>query len=84
MAAVNIHPSLLPQYAGANPWQNMIVAHETHGGVTLHHITDKMDGGEIIMQRCFDMDLSQGIEEARKKSEVIAAEILSSYLSDLK
>lgn len=83
LAAVNIHPSLLPQYAGVNPWQSMKSAHETKGGVTLHQITDKIDGGKVIIQRCFDMDLSHGIEEARNQSEQIAAEILLSFLMSI-
>ena len=83
LIAVNIHPSLLPQYAGANPWQRMKAAHETKGGVTLHRMTDALDGGEVIIQRCFDMDLGPGIEDARNRSEQIAAEILLSFLTSI-
>lgn len=83
ITAVNIHPSLLPRYAGANPWRSMMTANETKGGVTLHHMTDRIDGGEIILQKSFDMDLTHGIEEARRKSEQIAAEILISYLESV-
>lgn len=81
--AVNIHPSLLPQYAGVNPWQSMKAAKETKGGVTLHYITDKIDAGKVIEQRCFTMDLNYGIEDARNKSEQIAAEILLSFLMSI-
>ena len=83
IAAVNIHPSLLPRYAGANPWLYMMAAHETEGGVTLHHLTDKIDDGEIILQKSFYMDLSDGFEDARRKSEQIAVDLLLMYLREL-
>lgn len=83
ITAVNIHPTLLPDYPGANPWQQMTAADETNGGVTLHHITDQADCGEIIIQKRFEMDLSRGYNDARIKSEELATEILSSYLKDI-
>lgn len=83
IAAVNIHPTWLPDYPGANPWQQMKAANETNGGVTLHHITDEVDCGEIIIQKRFEMDLRRGCNDARMKSEELAAEILTSYLKDI-
>lgn len=83
IAALNIHPSLLPQYAGVNPWISMMTANETRGGVTLHYMTEKIDRGGIIIQKSFDMDLTHGFEDARRKSEQIAAEILMAYLESM-
>ena len=48
---INIHPSLLPRYKGANPifWQ--LRNGETETGVTLHQVTSEIDGGNILTAR---------------------------------
>lgn len=52
---VNIHPSLLPKYGGKGMWghhvhEAVIAAHETVSGITIHHVTEKLDAGSIIFQ----------------------------------
>lgn len=52
---INIHPSLLPKYGGKGMWghhvhEAVIDAHEEESGITIHHVTDKLDEGEIIFQ----------------------------------
>ncbi len=49
-AIINIHPSLLPRYRGAAPIQWAIANGETETGVTILHVTEKMDAGDIILQ----------------------------------
>ena len=48
---INIHPSYLPEYRGANPdfWQyyNM----EMNPGVTVHYVNEGEDTGDIIYQK---------------------------------
>lgn len=80
ISAINIHPSLLPKYAGANPWGEMVLRQETEGGITIHQLTDTADCGSILAQKRFSMNLANGITEARKKSEEMATEMLRKYL----
>lgn len=50
---VNIHPSLLPDFAGKDSYQRAYNAGiETHG-VTLHYVDDGMDTGPVIAQACY-------------------------------
>lgn len=51
--AVNVHPSLLPKYAGPRPRQTMLLdgKADDYGGVTFHRLTPKLDAGPIIAQR---------------------------------
>ena len=51
VAAVNVHGALLPQYRGPNPIQWAIINGETEAGVTMHHMTEEIDGGDVISQR---------------------------------
>ncbi|HEY5603979.1 MAG TPA: formyltransferase family protein [Gammaproteobacteria bacterium] len=50
IAALNLHPSLLPAYRGPYPvfWQ--LRNGEIKTGVTLHLLSDEIDAGDIILQ----------------------------------
>jgi len=47
---LNIHPSLLPKYPGLNTHQRAIDAGDSHGGATVHFVTEELDGGPAILQ----------------------------------
>jgi phosphoribosylglycinamide formyltransferase-1 len=47
---VNIHPSLLPKYAGLNTHQRAIDAGDKEAGATVHYVTNELDGGPAILQ----------------------------------
>ena len=47
---VNIHPSLLPKYAGLHTHQRAIDAGEKEAGATVHYVTNELDGGPAILQ----------------------------------
>ena len=51
LGGVNLHPSLLPRYRGAAPIPRAIAAGETETGVTVFHLSDELDAGDIILQR---------------------------------
>jgi len=53
--AINIHPSLLPKYRGRNPMFWALLEGETRAGVTAHYMTARVDGGDIIVQKSFDI-----------------------------
>lgn len=47
---INIHPSLLPDYRGKNPYSSVIINDEKQTGVTLHFMDEEFDTGDIIIQ----------------------------------
>lgn len=47
---INIHPSLLPKYAGLNTHQRAMDAGDTEHGMTIHFVNEEVDGGAIILQ----------------------------------
>lgn len=47
---LNIHPSLLPKYTGLNTHQRAIDAGDEKHGVSIHFVTEDLDGGPIIAQ----------------------------------
>ena len=47
---VNIHPSLLPQYPGLNTHQRVLEDKKKIHGVSVHLVTEDLDGGPVIAQ----------------------------------
>lgn len=50
IAAINIHPSLLPKFRGPTPIQSVILEGDKESGVTIIKMNDKIDEGKIISQ----------------------------------
>jgi UDP-4-amino-4-deoxy-L-arabinose formyltransferase/UDP-glucuronic acid dehydrogenase (UDP-4-keto-hexauronic acid decarboxylating) len=51
--ALNMHPGLLPEYAGLHTHQWAIRNGEDTFGVTIHHMEPSLDTGDIVLQRRF-------------------------------
>lgn len=51
LGTINLHGSLLPKYRGAAPINWAIIEGETETGVTTFVIDDKVDTGNILLQR---------------------------------
>jgi len=47
---VNIHPSLLPRHKGLDTHARAIAAGDSHGGASVHIVTEELDGGEVLGQ----------------------------------
>lgn len=48
---LNIHPSLLPAFRGLDTHRRALAAGATEHGVSIHFVTDELDGGPIIIQQ---------------------------------
>lgn len=53
---INIHPSLLPRHGGKGMWgmhvhRAVLEAGDTESGITIHYVTEEIDGGAILCQR---------------------------------
>lgn len=83
LGAYNIHPSLLPLYAGLNPWEAMHACGETRGGVTIHRLSSVADAGEVVLQQAFPLDFTQGIEANRERADRLAAKLVELLLGQL-
>lgn len=52
---INIHPSLLPKYRGLHTHKRVIEAKEKQHGVSIHFVTEELDGGPVIAQSSLDI-----------------------------
>jgi methionyl-tRNA formyltransferase len=64
LGAVNLHPSLLPQYRGRAPINWAILNGEDTFGLTAHYIDKGVDTGDIIHQLAFSLQSNQDVEDA--------------------
>lgn len=56
LGCINVHASLLPKYRGAAPIQRCLMNGEEASGVTIMHMTAKLDAGDIIEQQVVPVD----------------------------
>ncbi|OEY67797.1 phosphoribosylglycinamide formyltransferase [Marinobacter sp. X15-166B] len=47
---LNVHPSLLPKYTGLNTHQRVLEAGDRLHGVSIHFVTEDLDGGPVVAQ----------------------------------
>lgn len=64
---VNIHPALLPHFGGkgfygANVHQKVIETKSLISGITIHHVNEFFDDGEIIFQAACHVDANETAE----------------------
>ncbi|TAL39170.1 MAG: methionyl-tRNA formyltransferase [Spirochaetes bacterium] len=56
LGTINLHPSLLPRYRGAAPVEWALIRGETETGVTVQLINDRLDAGDIVIQKKIPLD----------------------------
>lgn len=74
--SINLHPSLLPAFKGARAIERSYESDENVCGVSVHWVTDELDGGEIILQKSFTKNPKDTLEEFSAKIRAIEHEIL--------
>ena len=64
-AALNLHPSLLPAYRGADPLGDQLAAGDADFGVTLHLLDARFDHGDIVAQARIESTTDRAALECR-------------------
>lgn len=63
LKTINIHPSLLPKYRGAAPIQWALINGESETGVTIQYINEKLDAGDILLQKKIPLSIDMTAED---------------------
>ena len=81
--SINFHPSWLPDYRGPNPnfWQTYNL--ELNPGVTIHHINEGEDTGDIIKQQRYKIPLGISFLNLKKKYEQLGASLMLKTLENI-
>ena len=74
--AINLHPSILPLFKGANAKKESFESDMRLGGVSIHYVSSELDGGKLIAQRAFERTNNMNLEEWEEKIHSIEHELL--------
>jgi formyltetrahydrofolate deformylase len=73
---INVHPSLLPAFPGAEAYRQAREEGVRVAGVTAHYVTTDLDQGPIITQRVFDAPAGADAEELERRGQPLEAAAL--------
>ena len=67
---LNVHPSLLPKYAGGmdtNVHDDVLKNGDSETGCTIHFVTDEVDGGPILIQKKCNIEPNETVDTLKTK-----------------
>jgi methionyl-tRNA formyltransferase len=74
VGGINLHGSLLPAYRGAAPVQRAMLSGDHVTGVSVIHMTPRLDGGPILTTRQTEIDDSETAGELEKRLAQLGVE----------
>ena len=77
---VNCHPSMLPEYRGANPYSHVLINNEKETGITLHFMDENFDTGNIIAQKKVSIDKTETMGTLFNKLNYLSADYVAFFL----
>lgn len=80
---INIHPALLPAFAGKNGIQQAYQYGVKIFGVTVHYVDFGVDTGKIIAQDCFKVDGSETLAEIEEKIHAIEHQLYPRVIKEV-
>jgi phosphoribosylglycinamide formyltransferase-1 len=80
-AIVNVHPALLPAFAGIHSIEQALTYGVKVAGVTVHFVDEGVDSGPIILQQAFDLPYSRDIAVVEQQVHQIEHQLLPQAVS---
>ncbi|XP_069886704.1 trifunctional purine biosynthetic protein adenosine-3 [Dipodomys merriami] len=77
---LNIHPSLLPSFKGANAHEQVLEAGVTITGCTVHFVAEDVDAGQIILQEAVPVKRGDTIETLSERVKLAEHKIFPAAL----
>ena len=73
---INVHSSLLPKFRGAAPIHWAVISGETETGVTIMHMAQELDAGDIIDQVTTPIDPDESVEAVHDRLAELGGKLL--------
>lgn len=83
LGGVNLHGSLLPAYRGAAPVQRSLLSGDAETGVSVIHMTPKLDGGPILGTRQTAIDGQETSGQLEERLSLLGVELVLQSIEDL-
>jgi len=75
---INIHPSLLPYYPGANAYKQAYEEGVRVSGCTAHFVTEQLDQGPVILQDVFHIRVGEdSLDDVKERGKTLEGKVLS-------
>jgi phosphoribosylglycinamide formyltransferase-1 len=81
--AINLHPSLLPLFKGANAIEESFKSLLSFAGVSVHYVSEELDGGTVIAQRHFEKYEGMSFEAFETKIHDLEHQLLPETIKAL-
>ena len=66
---INIHHSLLPKFKGLNTFSRILKNKEKKTGCTVHFVNEKLDDGNVIIQKKFFINKNDNENILKEKTQ---------------
>lgn len=81
---INVHASLLPKLRGGAPIHHAIIDGHKQTGITIMHMSPKMDEGDIITQKSIEITDEDTAETLHDKLSILGRDLLLETLPSIK
>jgi methionyl-tRNA formyltransferase len=82
-AILNVHYSLLPAFRGAAPVQRALLAGLSETGVTLQHVVEELDAGDIVAQTTMAVAGDDDVASLTCRLTVAGCELVRRWLAEI-
>jgi methionyl-tRNA formyltransferase len=83
IAAINVHAGILPQFRGNHIIQWMLIEDAPKMGVTLHHLTERFDAGNIIDQKTFPTRDTDTALDIKNKTDKLGFSLIQKWIEKI-
>ena len=80
---INIHPSLLPDYPGLNTHKQAIENGDLMHGISVHYVSNVLDGGPIIAQGALKIDPAESEAKLTNRIHKIEHALYPKVIADI-
>ena len=81
---LNIHPSLLPKYSclmDLKVHESVINNNDKYSGCTLHKVNEIIDGGEIVIQKKYKLELNETPNSLKEKIQELEIDCIYEFVN---
>lgn len=80
---INFHPTILPRYAGFGAFIRPTICNDQEAGVTFHYVNEKIDGGNIVLQKKIKIEKDENQYSLKTKLSKLACECMSELVLNI-
>lgn len=81
---LNVHPSLLPKGRGLMPVPYILMDHPEAAGLTIHKLSLRFDGGDIVLQTALKLHPHETVETYAARLGMIGPDMTARIFADFK